>query len=301
MATTSAEAARSLLDGLGRAGIEYAVLHGEERLSGDGPLSDVDVITRRAAGEVLSSLTRVVNPHKHTLVMHWEYDDGAVSSFWLDQSGRQGVQLDILHDPAGRGRYGFKTDVALDSAGEGTRFPKLRSDHELLYLGVKRFRKGDWDVLAKIRPLLGGAIESGYEVLSDRGSRQLGDAFIGRPVASSRRYMERAKEIASLRAVRRVVHPIGVVALISPISVEDLGWVAEVLDRVLINVTVMDSNSVRGRARAIESRFRPHVLLERRPILRPSLTVKPSKDADVMAQLIQAMGRLESDRLQRLR
>lgn len=301
MPTTSTESACRILGALQGAGIEFAVLHGEERLSSRGSLGDIDVVTREPAGHVLARLARGVDPEDSSLVMHWEYDQGAVSSFWMNRTGRDGVQLDILHDPSGQARYGIRTDVALDCAAEGKQFPRLRQDHEMLYLGVKRYRKQQWAALAQLQPSLQGALESGASVLSRRGRQQFDGALAGRPAANHRLRVERAREYASRRILRRVVHPVGIVALLSSSTRRELEQISTGLTRVLVGVIVLDSNSSRDQLRARKSRFRPHVVLERHPYLRPDLTVEGRLQVDHPAQLIDAMRLLEADRLKRFR
>ena len=71
-------------------------------------------------------------------------------TYWTRHPVAGGMQLDIMYDPAGHGRYGLRTDRLLRTATAGSRYLKLCPEGEVAYLLQKRLRKQDWTVLERL-------------------------------------------------------------------------------------------------------------------------------------------------------
>src|SRR4051812_29477386 len=113
VATTCPETARTLLDGMCELGIPFAILHDQQALL-DGVLaSDVDVAVSEPVEMALAALAPWGCARGLYLVCVWPYDVAGLSTFWMTEDGAAGAQLDLLYDPAGRGKYGLRTDLAV--------------------------------------------------------------------------------------------------------------------------------------------------------------------------------------------
>lgn len=268
---------------------------------GADPLSDVDVVSLEPASVVLSALVDALSPDHLCLVMHWEYDRGGLTSFWVDPSGLRGVQLDILHDPAGRGRYGLRTEEALRGAVRGSRYQKLNDADRLCYLAVKRYRKGDTDEVARIAQTIrqtplgaqGGS-------LSRRGKSALTRALRGQVMGGLAKRLQRSSEYASGRAIRRLRYPVGVVVVLEGSHVAELRELASKVSRVLPGAVVLEQPSPKSLAVAYQSRYRPYVVLQARRYLRPDIAIEWCEESEMPSRLVRAMTILEADRLQAL-
>ena len=138
MATTDSRLALASLEGMREAGVAFALLHGLERLRQD-QLSDVDIVIAENPGAVVrrsmaSWLTRGMMP-----VVVWPYDIGGTATVFLaTPDASEGVQLDMLHDPAGVGKYGIKSGALLASAGSSASVPTVSDIASLIYQWQKR-------------------------------------------------------------------------------------------------------------------------------------------------------------------
>jgi len=141
VATTNPVGAALLLDHLTQAGVGFAVTHRESEVAIGEVVSDVDLLVDREPHSALAAMFEA-GPPPLRLVVIWPYDLRSVTTFWLTDDGRSGVQLDFVGDPDGLGRYGFKTDAFLERASAGARWRRLHSSDELAYLARKRAVKG---------------------------------------------------------------------------------------------------------------------------------------------------------------
>jgi hypothetical protein len=143
MATTSSDAASKAVVAIQGTGVRHAILHGERDLIEGEVDSDIDIVTDRSVHEVVRS----VAGHWQALGLYpmivWPYDTGGTGSIFLASlDAREGVQLDMLHDPEGRGRYGVRSDLLLSAAHAGPEFTTVAPDQRNAYLLAKRIGKG---------------------------------------------------------------------------------------------------------------------------------------------------------------
>ncbi len=138
MGTTSADLAARVLDELERVEPSFVVLHGEADLSRGLAASDIDVAVLRDPTEVVADLAGRLADDGVAPIMLWPYDRNSLTIFWSDRDGDRGVQLDLVADPTGQGRYGFRTGELIARSEPGERWPRLATADELLYLIRKR-------------------------------------------------------------------------------------------------------------------------------------------------------------------
>lgn len=170
MGTTNAELAGRVLDELEQIEPRFVMLHGEAELSRGLVRSDIDVAVAADPHSIAWSLADGLTPSGTVPIMLWPYDRNSLTVFLADPGGDGGVQLDLVRDPSGRGRYGFSTDALIERAEPGERWPRLHPEDELLYLIRKRQVKRNRDEVAR---LLGSVSADSRTSLSARAS----DAF----------------------------------------------------------------------------------------------------------------------------
>ncbi|TBT91464.1 hypothetical protein [Propioniciclava tarda] len=144
MGTTDVSLGLVLLDCLDRMNVDYAVLHNTESLASNGAISDIDLAVAGDPWEIVAHLAEQQSAHGLLLAMLWEYDRCSLTSIWLSEAGEDGIQLDFLADPKGRGRYGLRTGVVLaeEVKGRGST-PHLSVSAEAVYTLSKRIAKRD--------------------------------------------------------------------------------------------------------------------------------------------------------------
>lgn len=139
--TAERESVLHVLRVLEETGIGWAALTHEPSLALGDAKSDIDVIVdvpaHRAADAVARGLVRLVP------IADWAYDVGALTLFVAPPEGGHRVQLDIVHDPTGEGRYGFRSGVLLERRKTGDRWPTVTPVDSLLYEIRKRIVKRD--------------------------------------------------------------------------------------------------------------------------------------------------------------
>ncbi len=151
MPTTSGELARVCLAGLTEAGVRFAVLHGYEQLETD-QISDVDIVVGQDPRAVIRAAEGSWREGGLVPIIMWPYDIGAtVTLFLATRDARDGVQLDMLYDPEGIGRYGVRSDVLLRHVEERPLAPAVDRSARLLYLWQKRTAKDQAGRLDSLR------------------------------------------------------------------------------------------------------------------------------------------------------
>jgi hypothetical protein len=124
-------------------GVRHAILHGEGDLVRGKVDTDVDIVTDRSVHEVARSAASQWQAIGLFPIIVWPYDTGGTGSIFLSTlDARTGVQLDILYDPEGRGRYGVKSDLLLNGALAGEQFTTVAPAQRTAYLLAKRISKG---------------------------------------------------------------------------------------------------------------------------------------------------------------
>jgi hypothetical protein len=150
VAITRPNLACLLLDTLASTGVPYAVLHGEDRIADGRAESDVDLAVGCPPHQVLRSLAPMLAASGLFLGLVWPYDVCALTSVWLSAPGPDGVQLDLLCDPGGDGKYGVRTDALLQRRIRGRCWWRLDGRTERLYLLSKRVEKRDGPALVRL-------------------------------------------------------------------------------------------------------------------------------------------------------
>lgn len=144
MGTTNPSLALPLLDCIERSEIDFAILHNVSSLESKDVISDVDTVVGADPFEVVMHLVNLKPVHGLSLVMLWEYDRGSLTSFWMTHDGGDGIQLDLLFDLKGLGRYGLRTGEALLDRVQSPRgLPVLADSTSAVYLLSKRLVKRD--------------------------------------------------------------------------------------------------------------------------------------------------------------
>jgi hypothetical protein len=152
MATNDAEFALTALRGLKLAGVEFGVLHGATDLQESDQRGDVDLVVKSHSSHVLRTVNRTWRERGIYPVAMWNYDvPGSAGLFLMDRRATRGVQLDLLYDPNGDGRYGLRTNSIRIQPGE---LPSVDSLDELVYLFAKRSIKGPTGALADISKVI---------------------------------------------------------------------------------------------------------------------------------------------------
>jgi len=210
MATTDSRLALASLEGMRAAGVRFALLHGADRLSG-GEVSDVDLVVgedpvsvvRRAA---VSWQTRGLVP-----VVLWPYDIGGTATVFLaTPDASEGVQLDLLHDPEGVGKYCVRSGALLASASQNAALPTVSAAASLVYQWRKRTAKRDAARLGDLTRLA-GTIDP-RELLAASGAVTGSPAAAqhmleGRPGLRARRPYHPLRRVSRLR--QRLASPVG--------------------------------------------------------------------------------------------
>lgn len=142
MATTDGRHARAAVEAMLRTGVGMAVIHGEEELAAARVSSDVDLVVDRPIFSVVAAARENWEQAGLRAIMAWPYDVGGTGSIFLATPGaRDGVQIDVLFDPEGAGRYGVRSGELLVRLEQGTVFPRVSADAAAIYLLSKRLGK----------------------------------------------------------------------------------------------------------------------------------------------------------------
>ena len=209
---------RTLLD----SDVGFAVIHGEERIGTPELVSDVDIVIDRPFGAVVTAAASRLKSYGLVTALAWPYDVGGTASLFVATAdGVHGSQIDLLYDPAGKGRYGLRSNVLLGARGPGSWFPIISALDRDLYLLRKARCKGRTEVAEEIVAKLeiGGmklpARRRAQEVFSRRAARDVVDDLERRPERPSiagARILTNARRFAN-----RIAHPIGFwVELVGP-------------------------------------------------------------------------------------
>jgi len=202
--------------------MEFALIHGEERLAGGDPVSDVDLVVGQAPRNFLRQSVGIIRSAGLRPVCITDYDaGGSATALLATDDGSDGVQLDLYFDPRARGRYGLRTGVLLEKAVGGRRWPVVAPADQLVYLIRKRQWKGDTEELRHLIPRaesigrhrIEAAVARSAIPVAAYGVRRVLDGQIHAPFRTSMRHW-----IAeSRRRAGRLRRPVGFwVELIGP-------------------------------------------------------------------------------------
>jgi hypothetical protein len=300
-----------VLDQLGRVEPRFVVLHGESELSRGRARSDVDVAVAGNPQSIAWSLAEALAPSGMVPIMLWPYDRNSLTVFLADEADGGGVQLDLVCDPSGQGRYGFCTDALIDRAVPGERWPRLHPDDEMLYLVRKRQVKRDTDEVAR---LLGSVpadstttlIARAAEAFSQPGSDHLVDMLsTGRftdpkGAAFDRRWRNIAANSGFYRA--RLRQAVGVWVSVSGTPASGIDETLEPMRGLLPSVVV--GGPVRSRRHADLHRMRARLLVTAdgdSADARADVTVDGSMSASALrSDIVAGMARVQRERAGRV-
>ncbi|MGH3614021.1 MAG: hypothetical protein ACRDRK_15805 [Pseudonocardia sp.] len=264
MPTTNALMAQALLDALEDTGVPYAVLHRESDAAAGLIESDIDVALGRPPLEVLPALMAALSHTGAGLALIWPYDVNSLNTFWLSRDCRSGVQLDLLCDPLGRGKYGLRTDAVLQHTERGERWMRLTPEVEQAYLVSKRWAKAD---VARLDELISRAAgrpsaDLTEEMFAERAARAVGAAYAGQKTPRGGRLWPNLRGLLSVRTASRLAHPVGVlVRLRGEATLGVARDLSVMLDRVVVASDISTGRSLSARAARFIRLRRPHILL----------------------------------------
>lgn len=211
MGTTDPRLARASLEGMKEAGIRFALLHGRERLL-QGMLSDVDLVVSDHPLAVVRQSAAAWESRSLMPIVVWPYDiGGATTVFLATPEATEGVQLDLLYDPNGIGKYGVKSLPLLSTADFSEAVPLVSSAASLLYQWQKRSVKADGARLAALSEAARGMDRSALLAVSEAvcGSRDpVARMLEGEPV-TRRLHIRRHLGRRGIRLAKRLARPVG--------------------------------------------------------------------------------------------
>ena len=296
MPTSSGELARACLAGLRDAGTQFAVLHNYEQLEFD-QISDVDIVVGQDPRAVIRMTERMWRERGLVPIIMWPYDiGGTVTLFLATPDARDGVQLDMLHDPDGVGTYGVRSEILLQFVEERPIAPVVDSAARLLYLWQKRTAKGQTDRLDSLRREAAGIDIDRLEQMSRAltGSVYPARGLLGpdvRTIPKPRAVMAKLSRLAS-----RLRRPIGAWV---HVPLDDVG--SELARRLSRHLVIVGSAKLPSRSRQVgwyllhvaPVRYRPGVFISvGQPngfILSPDAVIKASHPEEAACELTEAL------------
>jgi hypothetical protein len=305
MATTNTYLAHLLLMAAHQVGADCAVLHRAEDVVASRPISDVDLIADRPGADVVTAVLPVVQQSGLRLVMLWPYDRGALTTFWMTSDGADGVQLDIAHDPDGRGKYGVRTSVMLSRALALRTVPWLKAlpeEYEDVYLLSKRLVKGDLDAAREVGGRILALDDPLYLVedsLSPLSARRVLGFLHQSPWHEGKLKVAPRMPSPSTRLLRRATFPNGmVIELGNGVTPEGAQQIASGLQRVLVRVRVApDTASQRLLGRLRSRRSTVTLLTPTHPASKSKRSSRPHN----LEAVVSVMEAIASKRLGRVR
>ena len=259
--------------------MQYAILHGADRVLTQSVISDLDVVVGLEPDDVIRRISQCLGDSGLWPIMEWPYDVGhTLTVFLATDDGREAMQLDMLNDRRGVGKYAVKSDVLLKRSVRRDGLPVVRPADETVYLVRKRIVKGDRAALVALSDQISGfarseVAESMSSTLSVVGRRSVDSFLRGRPGVLGIRPIRSALNV--LRQARRLFRPTGY--WLHCASPEMAEAVVERFGAYLPHAVVLGSPDSPGAiVRLLMRRLRPGVVVtcEGAPILiRPDVTV----------------------------
>lgn len=208
----------------------------------EGGISDVDVAVDTDPIDVIRAARPAWARIGLTPILAWPYDiGGTLTVFLATMDGTEGVQLDMLFDREGVGRYGVRSEGLVDSAIAGA-IPEVSEPARLTYLWRKRVVKGHEHVLDALRSEAANIPAEDLVRASNQltGSSETAEELLAR--SDTRSPVSHRHPITRLRRfVGRVAHPIGYWA-----HVTDQAMAADLADRMSGYLVVVRTGAVPG-------------------------------------------------------
>ncbi len=222
MGSTSGQLAASVLDAIDSLQTPWAVLHEESRIAAGEMQNDLDLVVDVDPRCFLAtSLPVLTSLGLHPVVVN-EYDIGGTLGVWLATTdAAEGVQIDIMHDPEGIGKFGISGRRLLERAKIGVRWPTVSDDDELVYLLRKRHYKSHFGAKyggdeAGLAAVVAAARDRGYAVdeamthtLTTSAHRVARDLVERYPAEVAYRHTPAYRAKSLSRYLRRLVRPTG--------------------------------------------------------------------------------------------
>lgn len=211
MATTDARLAMASLEAMRSAGVPFALLHGYERLQ-RGRVSDLDIVVDEDPYLILLRVASQWASHGMVPVVLWPHDIGGSACVFLStRDASEGVQLDLLYDQRGVGRYRLKSHALLAAADITQALPVVSHTASLIYQWQKRTVKRQTAQLQELTQLAttveATALLAASEAIT--GSPTAARNMIeGRMTRDAHRLSRPAER--SIRLARRLMRPVGV-------------------------------------------------------------------------------------------
>lgn len=134
--------AARLIDELAGSGARIAVLHREAEAAQGKVTSDIDLIADARGIELVARSYASIRRLGLNLVSVWEYDWRSTTLVFATDTADAGVQVDVVCDPRGNGKYRLRTERLLDRSVLGVRWPTLHPEDAAEYLLIKGSVKG---------------------------------------------------------------------------------------------------------------------------------------------------------------
>lgn len=252
--------------------------------------SDVDLVVDRPIARVVATAAASWRERGLWPVAAWPYDVGGTGSVFLaTEDAAGGVQLDLLHDLQGRGRYGARSGRLLEGSVPGQAFPTVAPLPTTAYLVVKRHLKGMTEVAAE----LAGGVDAGE--LREAAD----DALVADRAALVRSFLDGvvppvpARPPSVTRLVGRMLHPVG--AWLSVAEAEHGRSLVERFGRFLPHARLVRVDSRWDWVRSVVPvRWRPGIVISppRAGWPAPDVVLAAAGDVDTVGrQAVEALSR----------
>jgi hypothetical protein len=285
------------LAGLSKASVKFAVLHGYEQLETDR-ISDVDVVVGQDPRTVIRETEAYWREAGLVPIIIWPYDIGAtVAVFLTTRDARDGVQLDMLYDPDGIGRYGVRSESLLRFVEERPLAPVVDQAARLLYLWQKRTAKHQIDRLDSLRR---EAIGIGPDLLESMSREITGFDSAARGLIGSQVVARPRRRPAAVARLTRLGHrlrrPTGAWV---HVPLDEIG--GELVRRLSRHLVIVRSASLPPPASqpfwyfaaVAPVRYRPGIFIsvgqEHRFVVRPDVQIRGSHPDQAAMELVEAL------------
>lgn len=237
MATTEPQLAWVAIGCMKAAGIGFAVLHGFERLA-DDEVSDVDVVVDRPPSQVTRETFSQWQQAGLQPIVEWPYDIGGTATvFLVTTDATEGVQLDMLFDPMGVGKYRIRSSALLTNTEERSGAFVVSEPGGLIYEWHKRLEKKQAAALPslKVRATKLDSKELLSCSCSSTGSPSTAYQLMGRRPPRKPLFRRPHLRLRTLRLINRLRTPVGFWVHVSEAAVA--AELENRLKRILITVT----------------------------------------------------------------
>jgi hypothetical protein len=209
LATTDPALAPLVLQGLSEAGVEFAILHDADKLLSGGAISDVDIVVAHPPARLVAAASSTFSKLGLHPIVVWPYDPGgSVTTFLVTGNAQSGIQVDMLYDPSGSGRYRVRSPSLLAGAQAGDGLREVRRVDQIVYLWIKRSAKQQAE---RLRDLAEAAATLDRRELVDASISLTGDEHVASAILEGRPHPPDPSPVALrlARVVRRIARPVG--------------------------------------------------------------------------------------------